>query len=769
VNRETASSQHLSSQIPLLQTKLLAPRALSDLVLRPHLDASLDRSCSGKLTLVTAPAGFGKTTAVAEWIRRSGLKHAWLSLDSEENDPVRFWSYLTAAISNLKQDLGGNLKAMLRSSTNLPWEAAISLLIDELGAISFDFALVLDDYHLIKEPLVNDTLLFLVRHAPEGMRTIIMSRSEPSLPTSRLRLTGQVTELTARDLCFNEAEAKLFYRQRNVHLADEDVARLVDRTGGWAAGMQMTALSLLAGNDKSVVLERFQGNDRHLAGYFMEEVFDRFLEPAQSFLLQTSILERLCGPLCEAVTGEQDGNDALDTIARQGGFLSCLDERDGWYTYHQLFAEFLRGILKQRHPEMIAALHRRAARWFEANDLLAEAIEHYLEGEESERAVDLIEQQAPGMLGRGEAAIITQWIGALPPIVVNQSLRLCLAQAMAGIAADQMDCVEHWLEQAETLCWERGKRQPEGDDDLMGLNRVTINLYLSIKKGSVPEALYWTARAGEASDNYSPFTYGLMLENRECSLLGGVMGWFGRLNEKAQAMKSVGLKLRGLVQPAARRGYLPVANAEAQYEWNQLDAAMKNLLEGMAEARDAEDASVLVPALFTLARIHLARGDLGAALGAVAEGENQVRALGQEQWLAPLAVLRARLRLAEGDREAASAWMECNRLDVYDRLSTVRAFEHITLGRALLGLGRGEEAIFLLERLLSFAGQEQHLPCALKTANVLAMAYDAVGMTARALDLLRENLALARKNGYLRTFVDEGAHALPAAASVATG
>lgn len=758
MDRKVVPLNHFAGQIPLLQTKLLVPHTLSGLVPRQRLNDSLDRALQGKLTLVTAPAGFGKTTVIAEWIRRSSLPVAWLSLASGENDPVRFWNYLAASVNKLQPGMGDGLTALLRSSTNPPWEAAISLLIDDLAGVPFDFALVLDDYHLLNEPLVHDTLFFLVRYAPQRMHPVISGRSEPPLPLSRLRAIGQVAELTARDLCFTGEEATAFYQQRNIHLTGEEVAKLVDRTGGWAAGMQMTALSLLAGGDKSAVIERFQGSDRHLSGYFMEEVFDRFPEPAQSFLLQTSILGRLSGPLCEAVTGEQDGNTALSIIARQGGFMACLDEKEGWYGYHHLFAEFLRSILKQRDPAQIPVLHRQAARWFEANDLVAEAVEHYLQGGEHERAVGLIERQAPGMLGRGETATLAQWLRALPSAVVHQSLRLCMAQAMTEVAADRMDGVEYWLERAEALCREQEEKQPAGGEDLMGLNRVLLKIYLAVKRRDVPAALYWTARAGQTRDDTSPFAYGLMFEKQEPSLLGGPMGWFGRLKEKAQGMESgVYLKLRELVQPAARRGYVLVANAEALYEWDQIDAAVKSLLEGMEEARAAGDAGVLLPALFTLARVRLARGDLGAALEVAAEGEKQVHALGQPQWLAALAALRARIHLVEGNTEAVADWLEHSRLDVYDRLSTARAYEHITLGRVLMAGGRGEDAIFLMERLLAFAKQEQHLPRTIETSNLLALAHDAVGRTSQAMEVLRENLTLARENGYLRTFVDEGA------------
>ena len=249
----------LTQPVPMHRAKLALPQTLFRLVPRHRLDARLDAAFSGKLTLVIAPAGFGKTTAMAQWLRRSALKYAWLSLDEGDNDPVRFWTYLIGALETLPHDLGDTAHAMLRSSAP-PWEAVISSLIDAMEAVPFDFALVLDDYHVVDDPLVHETFAFLMRYAPQRMHIVILSRYPVSLPFARLRLSGQVTELTASDLSFSEAEAKLFYQQRGVHVTDEDVAKLIGLTWGWVAGMQITAMSLARGSDKSSVLDHFDAS-----------------------------------------------------------------------------------------------------------------------------------------------------------------------------------------------------------------------------------------------------------------------------------------------------------------------------------------------------------------------------------------------------------------------------------------------------------------------------------------------------------------------------
>ena len=743
-----------TEHVPLHRAKLTVPQALFSLVPRQRLDAKLDASLAGRLTLVTAPAGFGKTTAVAQWLRRRRARYAWLSLDEGDNDPIRFWTYLIGALETLPHEIGGAARTMLRSPAP-PWEAVISSLIDALDDVPFDFALVLDDFHVVDDPLVRDTFAFLMRYAPSCMHVVILSRSLVALPFSRLRLSGQLTELTATDLSFSRAEAKQFYEQRELHVTDDDVAKLLDLTGGWAAGMQMTAMSPVQGGERALLPDRIDVgcfND-----YFMEEVFSRFDDATQCFLMQTSILERLCGPLCDAVTGEANGRRTLETIAAEGGFLICLDEVEGWYRYHQLFAEFLQGTLRKRHPERMGALHRRAAAWFEDHGSVTEAVGHDLGGGDLDRAIGLIKKQAAGMLGRGERATLLRWLDVLPPARVQRDAQLCLIQAMAGIAEGSVHRVTQWLERTETCMRSRGIDPAEQGATALGPDWAIAQLYLATRRQSIEDVLHWLAVLERTRNEDSQLTYGLIFEHQECSLLGGALGGFGRLKSKAQGMEGeVHLRLRELMPPSARRGFFPVANAEALYECNQIDLALKSLLVGIEEAQASGSAGALVPAYITLARVHMAHGDVTAALGAAAACERQVVALGQPQWLGAVAALRVRLRMAAGDGDAAAQWLEHCRVDVYDRLSAARAFEHMTLARVLLALGRGEEAAFLLERLLAKAQEEQSIPRAIEAANLLALGWSALGRAPQALEVLRTSLRLGRENGYLRTFVDEG-------------
>ncbi|MEG6521915.1 LuxR C-terminal-related transcriptional regulator [Desulfotomaculum sp. 1211_IL3151] len=743
-------------KIPLLQTKLQIPHTLSGLVDRPRICARLDGMLQSRLTLVTASAGFGKTTAIAQWARQAGFPVAWLSLDSGDNDPVRFWTYVAATLRGIRPDIGVEIESMLCSSTSPPWEAAISLLIDGMSHLPCDFVLVLDDYHAISESLVHETLSFMVRYAPGQFHLIISGRTEPSLPLPRLRAAGLVTELTARNLGFTTEEVAAFYKQRNIDLTREEVEKLADRTGGWAAGMQMAALSLLESDDKAVTIEGFGGRDRLLACYFREEVFGGVVPDVQDFLLQTSILSHLSGPLCEAVTGRPDSGAVLSAVGRICGFVASLD--DQWYVYHQLFAEFLQGLLKERYPDRVRSLYCKAARWCKDCGLTAKAIDYFLQGGEHGQAARQVACLVPEMFDRGETATLFRWLQDLPYELLKLSPSLCVGAAWAAVADGRIAEVEQWLEWAEVACRKAEQEQSGPDGEFsMTVDRVVLRAYLAIKRRDVPGTLHWLTQAGQTRQKVLMYTRCIVFQPLQTSLLGGVFGWFGHLKEKARAMESgIYLKARSLIEPSARGGYILVANAEALYEWNKPDTAIKSLVAGMEEAQRAGEAGVLLPALFTLAKINLARGDLPAALAVVTDAERQVRDLSRLQWLFPLAALKARLNLAAGDTRAVNDWLAHNRLDIYDRLSVARAYEHVTLARVLLARGQAREAHLFLERLLVFAKKERHLPQIIEVSNLLAIVCDAAGRTAEALEMLRRNLALGRDNGYLRSFVDEG-------------
>jgi LuxR family transcriptional regulator, maltose regulon positive regulatory protein len=401
---------------PLLETKLHVPRRRGGLVARPRL---VERLGVGEpaLRLVSAPAGFGKTTLLAQWlatVSAGGRRVAWLSLDKSDNDPVVFWTYVVAALQRAAPGVGGPALTLLQAPQP-PMEAVLATLLNELSASSDEVVLVLDDYHLIDAREVQDAMAFWVEHLPPQLQLVIAGRADPALPLARLRGRGQLLELRAAELRFTAQEAAAYLNEAmGLALTAGDVAALEGRTEGWIAALQLAALSLQGRDDVAGFIAGFAGDDRYIVDYLAEEVLARQPEQVQRFLLQTSVLDRLCGPLCDAVTGQDDAKAMLAALERGNLFLVPLDDRRGWYRYHQLFADVLRARLLDEQPDQVPALHARASAWYEQHGQPSAAIRHALAAGEVERAADLVELAIPALRRHRQEATLRGWLDAIP-------------------------------------------------------------------------------------------------------------------------------------------------------------------------------------------------------------------------------------------------------------------------------------------------------------------------------------------------------------------
>ena len=436
---------------PLLSTKLHMPLPRAQLIHRSHLAEQLARGIAGALTLVSAPAGFGKTTLLAQWLTESSTPVAWLSLESEDNEPVRFLSYLIAALQRLDPGIGTTALSFLHTPQPASLETVLAILTNDLASYDVeDFALVLDDYHVITAEPLHQAMAFLLEHLPSPMHLVLATRADPPLPLARLRARGQLTELRAAELRFATEEASAFLRAvTGFDLSTEAIAILESRTEGWIAGLQFAALSLRGRTDISGFLTAFTGSHRFVLDYLSEEVLARQDASVQAFLLRTSVLDRLSGPLCEAVTGQGGGQTMLEALERANLFVVSLDDERGWYRYHHLFAEVLRSHLLQAEPALLPELHRRASGWFEQHGLAIEAVQHALAAHDLERVAYLIEQSALSLALRGEVYMVLGWLNALPEEVVRTHARLCLYHALMLMFTNQMESVEVRLHEAE--------------------------------------------------------------------------------------------------------------------------------------------------------------------------------------------------------------------------------------------------------------------------------------------------------------------------------
>ncbi|MEO0824349.1 MAG: helix-turn-helix transcriptional regulator, partial [Cyanobacteria bacterium J06642_9] len=445
----TVSARPITSELPLLETKLYLPQWSADRVSRPRL---LDRiHPQHKLTLVSAPAGFGKTTLLAEWVAAVPKRPvAWVSLDQSDNDPAVFWTYLITALQNIQPSLGERSLSLLQSPQPPSIESVLMTLLNELTAIEADIALVLDDYHAIATQTIHEGIGFLLSHLPPHMHLIIASRADPPLSLARLRSHGELTELRVSDLRFTPDEATAFLNQgMGLAISAMEVSALEQRTEGWIAGLQLAALSLQGREDIPDFVAAFSGDDRYIVDYLLEEVLQRQPDRIRHFLLQTAILERLSGALCDAVTDQSDGQDMLETLERGNLFLIPLDNKRQWYRYHHLFADVLQAHALMEWPERLPSLHGRASEWYEQHDLFSEAIRHALAAQDFERAAGLIERMWPTMRRRQRETTVLGWITSLPDSLIRNRPVLSVAYALVLLNDGQLDAVESRLQDAE--------------------------------------------------------------------------------------------------------------------------------------------------------------------------------------------------------------------------------------------------------------------------------------------------------------------------------
>jgi LuxR family maltose regulon positive regulatory protein len=442
---------------PLLETKLFAPRSRRGLVPRPRLSERLNRGAESKLTLVSAPAGFGKTRLLAEWLAAAPAEErsaAWLSLDQSDNHAASFWTYLIAALQTVEPGVGANAISLLQSPQLPPIEAVLTLLLNELSAISNDVVLVLDDYHVIDARDIHTGMVFLLDHLPPRLHLVIANRADPVLPLARLRARGELVEIRAADLRFTPDEAAAYLNQvMGLHLTAADVAVLESRTEGWIAALQLAALSMQGREDTASFIAGFSGDDRYIVDFLVQEVLQLQPERIRTFLLQTSILDQLSGPLCDAVTGRADSSAMLEALDRGNLFVVPLDDRRRWYRYHHLFADVLQTYLRSEQPDQVSDLHRRASDWFEANGERSAVIRHALASEDFPRAADLVELAVQELRRTRQDALLRSWLAALPDDLIRIRPVLNIGYVWALLAAGDLDGaevrlndVERWLD-----------------------------------------------------------------------------------------------------------------------------------------------------------------------------------------------------------------------------------------------------------------------------------------------------------------------------------
>ncbi len=787
-------------------------------MLRQGLLARLSDGLARKLTLVAAPAGYGKTTLVSAWVAAVDLPAAWLSLDADDRDPVRFLSYVLAALQTVRPTLGRNLLTALQSPQPPPLEALLTDLLNALAALPERLILVLDDYHVIDSDLVDRALGFLVAHLPPQLHLVIATREDPALPLAQLRARGHLSELRLADLCFDADEAAAFFAEvMDLRLPKAEVAALVARTEGWAAGLHLAALSLRGHQDAAGFVHSFSGSQRFVLDYLLEEVLHQQPALLQQFLLRTSVLDRLCGPLCDAVLAMPvgAGQATLEAIERANLFLVPLDDQRCWYRYHHLFGELLRQRLPQEaamDAGAIATLHLRASGWYEARGLMLEALHHAAAAAAPARVAALAERAWAHMDSSFQTAAWCRWVGQLSEEVLRVRPVLCTQYAWALMDTGQTEAGEAWLRHAERWLSAAHNMESASHDEMASMVVVASELlpslpariaaaraYLAQSRGDFVAAQQYAATARDLSAETEP------LLHAQATVLAGVSQW------ATGALEAAYSAFAAWVEHTRTAGNLAFALASGFY-LAEIRLAQGHLREA---ARLYRQFLTLVPADHEALRMAAPHLHLGLAVIAHEQGDSQAATLhlrtSKEQgeqaalidwpfrwrlararieessgnWeaaldlldaaerrylpnpvpdLRPIAALKARVYLRQGNLLAATAWVAACGVTATDALSYRREFEHLTLARVLIARYRREhvasdqhDVLDLLTRLLAAAEAGGRIGSQIEILLLQSLAHEALGDSRQAHIPLQRALELAEPEGYVRLFTDEGA------------
>ncbi len=761
----------------LLLTKLNIPARPARLVKREALLAQLNAGLGGRLSLISAPAGYGKTTLVTEWLSQvpGGWHAAWLALDESDNDPVRFLNYLIAALQPVHAGVGQSLAGLLQSEQPPPSEVILTALVNQLAALEKQIILVLDDYHAIETRAIHQQVAFLLDHQPGNLHLVIITRTDPLLPVSRLRARGQALEIRQEQLRFTEQEcAALLNDVMGLNLSAQDVAAMERRTEGWIAGLQLAALSMRGQDDLQGFVRAFTGSSRFILDYLMEEVFDRQPAQVQDFLLKSSILERFSASLCNSVAEITNSQEILEALEHANLFIIPLEQSRTWYRYHRLFAELLRSRLRS---SSIAekGLRLRASRWFEANDLPSEAIQQALAGEDWAGAIALLRRVTSGMLKSGEAATLVRWYGALPGDVLRSDAWLCFEYAWPLLLVGEYQTAAPLLEIAErgaasnpaflgevfsaqaflargagdhARMLERSQRAMQllPESSLHSRTLVAINLGLAYwhmgRMVDAVQALNEALHAGRATGNHYAALTAVIFLGRERAVRG-------ELHQAAEYFETA--LQQGGQMPVNALAHLDLS--AVHYEWNNLPLSEAHLQQAIALSRQAQNDEFLLACCMLQSSLRLAQGDPAAASAALESAWALVRS-GKipEASAARLPAAQVRCLLASGARMEAEKWLEklSQQVDAHNFYRFLGVTKALLLpephARAYLhGLAQAAQANGWVYGLVNVRIHQARL----------AESEDS------AREFLLEALQLARPGSLLRSFIDAGAALVP--------
>jgi LuxR family maltose regulon positive regulatory protein len=765
----------------LLVRKLHAPQLRAALVLRPHVVDLLEQGARRAMTLISAQAGSGKTTALAAWMRDSRIAASWLALDSYDNDLQRFWTYVLAALDHLRPGMFKEAQELLAVARQpVPIESVLTALLNDLINLEEDVALILDDYHEITAPAIHASVAFLLDHLPARLHLFIVSRSDPPFSLARLRISNQLMEIRSADLRFSQEETALFLNTvMGLYLTDDEIAVLEKRTEGWIAALQLAGLSLQRRPDIPAFIASFTGNHYHLVNYLAEEVLQKQSQQVQRFLLHTSLLERMNAALCQEMTGDAESRAMLTQLEQANLFVVALDDEHAWYRYHQLFADFLHTRLQQSQPDYAHELHERAARWYQRNGYYEEAMSHFLLLQDFAAAAQLIVQNGEELMRRGDFALLDRWILSLPAQLVRSKPDLIIIHARVLAFLGQLQAAEERIEQILSAEWNWPGETVEGEV-------LVVRAFIATQRMNFPRAVELSRRALA----YLPATSVFMR-----SIISLCLGIALRFKDTTAAHRALAQAIRDANSPhisvlsLEHLGYqlqelgqlhralevyqqtlsmLPeeipsmwmacLGMAEVYREWNRLDEADSFMRRTVQMSLDVSSPAILLDIAVIRAMIAEAQGRTNESIALLRQEEMKGR---QKQIATTVGITRAYQALFavwHGDVEAALPWMrDFEQQTAMYPLNTGSEREYRILARVQLAARKYAEAEAVLAQLLALAQEEGRTRAVIKAMALQALVFQAQSATEQAIKTIMQALVLAEPEEYVRTFTEEGA------------
>ena len=793
----------------LLQSKIFIPPSRTDKVYRERLLTSLDEGNERKLTLLSAPAGFGKTTLLTDWLSISNNqdRSAWLSIDTSDNDPVQFWFYLIASMQSIEGNFGKDISEALSSTQPPPLDPMLVDLLNEISRIERPVTMVLDDYHLITEPKVNSGVQLLLENIPDLFHLVVSTRADPPWNLNRLRAGGEIIELRAEDLRFTQEEVTEFLNvTMGLDLSSEDVLTLDKRTEGWVAGLQLVAISM-RNQDPATFIKNFSASHKYILDFLVEEVLEHQPEYIRLFLMMTSILDRFNTDLCDTVTERSDSYDQLEYLEKSNLFLLPLDDDRNWYRYHHIFSELLQNQLKFKNPELLPILHQRASEWYEEEGFIDESISHAFASKDNRRVARLVEKYAPEMLQQNKYNLLSSWIEALPEEIIISSASLCVYKSWTRHWVGLRDGGEDYLLIAENLRSEYldgniGKFYTSGqldENSLPGYVSAVRSHYAVINEDIqgakveaqyaldlLPEDDYYTRGSAAVALGAAHWGSGDVVEAEKAFMISASNNIKGGFDIRAasslcyasmQQIKQARLleaqeTLQEALQLASAPGgrYYPVAGypmvkmAELFCEWNRLEEARQLVDEGVELCTQLGHVDLQAEGLIASVRVSIAEGNYTQAKQIIAKIDHMSRESKLDSWIIPwLDDSRIRGWLATGRINDAVYWVERTGLSVNDEFNYQRELEHINLARVLaeksiIDQSRDGliESLELLDRLRDAAFQASWHQELIRIHLLRSKVDYALGNNEDAIKNLIHAINIAEPGGYIRTFISEG-------------